>query len=148
MSRKGVSPLIAYVLLVGLAISMAVIFANWSRQHTEKVTDMIIDENVKNDRCASVAFNFNNTHGECTDTILGISVSNRGYVHIADFKVLLDGEERDIANANPNPQVKVSETKDLNIGRVENVDEIELVPFVDINCQKVGCFDRRVKIKC
>src|SRR3989344_895318 len=97
--RKGVSPLIAYVLLIGMAISLAVVFATWSKKTTEDVTDDIVNNQLKQERCNAVAFNFNITHGTCYagggNFPLVVSVSNRGYANIAKFNVNLDGEEID-----------------------------------------------------
>ncbi|MEK6862082.1 MAG: archaellin/type IV pilin N-terminal domain-containing protein [Nanoarchaeota archaeon] len=54
MNKKGISPLIATVLLVGFTIVLAVVVVNWARNLTEGITSDVSCETEANSLCRNM----------------------------------------------------------------------------------------------
>jgi len=79
MKRKGVSPIIATVLLIGMVIALALIVFVWMRALTKETITKFEDENIEL-ACDKVKFEANYGIGQ-------LSVLNSGSVSIYDIKV-------------------------------------------------------------
>lgn len=79
MKRKGVSPVIATVLLVGMVIALALIVFIWMRSFTQETITKFGDENIEL-ACGKVEF-------QAEETLSGISVNNVGDVPIYDMRI-------------------------------------------------------------
>jgi flagellin-like protein len=79
MKRKGVSPIIATVLLIGMVVALALIIFVWMRSFTRETITKFDDENIEL-ACDRIEFQASYVGGN-------ISVSNIGNVPIYDMRV-------------------------------------------------------------
>ena len=79
MKRKGVSPIIATVLLIGMVVALALIIFVWMRSFTRETITKFDDENIEL-ACNRIEFQASYVGGN-------IAVSNIGNVPIYDMRV-------------------------------------------------------------
>ncbi|HTZ41859.1 MAG TPA: archaellin/type IV pilin N-terminal domain-containing protein [Candidatus Omnitrophota bacterium] len=82
MKKKGVSPIIATVLLIGLVIALGTIVFIWFRSFTQEAVTKFSGENVEL-VCGDVQFEASYTNGN-------LAISNTGNVPIYNFSVKID----------------------------------------------------------
>ena len=80
MKRKGVSPVIATVLLIGMVIALALIVFIWTKSFTKETITKFDDENIEL-ACQKVEYQASMEQSG------NISLSNSGNVPIYDFRV-------------------------------------------------------------
>ena len=130
MKKRGISPVIATVLLISITIVLAVIiFVAFSALLKEKATKF--DEPIES-ACKDISFvaEASRSAGETT-----ISVSNQGNVPIYAIKVLKSGEgslaEANIITNSKSTTVPNGDTEDfVYTGNIVANDEITIVPVI------------------
>jgi len=131
MEKRGISPVIATVLLISITLVLAVIiFVAFSALLKEKATKF--DEPIEN-ACGAVSFVAEAFPG--TGNVIKISVSNQGNVPIYAIKVLKSGEgsleEADVLTDSESTTVPNGDTKDFDYtGDLIAGDEITIVPVI------------------
>ncbi len=83
-NKKGISPLIATVLLIGLTVALVVVVANWSFDFLKKTTKDTEDRTKQSLACAN-DLSFQITEVDCAQNTLAID--NRGTIDIT--KIIL-----------------------------------------------------------
>lgn len=135
--KKGQGNVIAWVLLVGFAISLAVLVGRWSIQQAQSSTEGIVDMSEADIRCESVAIS-----AVCTgsDGNYKLDVSNKGSLIIKSINVggcdtpKIDGP------------IGLNE-KTGEIGLSICGETIRLIPMIDINGKTIGCSAKEINIK-
>jgi flagellin-like protein len=85
MKEKGVSPVIATVLLIGLVIALGLVVFFWFRSFTQEAVTKFGGENIQL-VCNNVQF-----QGSYSSTDGTIAISNTGNVPIYDFNIEING---------------------------------------------------------
>jgi len=101
MERKGVSPVIAVVLLIGVAVSMGILVTTWvthwvSFQITEVTMSCSVDTNYIID---SASFN------ETGDLEIRVKITNKGNREIHSFGAVLDNSTRIMRLNSSDPKI-------------------------------------------
>jgi len=80
MKKRGASEVIVFVLLVGFAVTTAIIVINWSTKHTKELTEYGIEFVEKNIECEKIGINvrYAVVKGDCSSLI----ITNKGYLII------------------------------------------------------------------
>lgn len=88
MNRKGISPIIAFVMLMALAVTLGAFVTIWYTRSTESQTKTIIEKFGNADECADVrfdvAFDYDKTD---EDGVCGVVVYNLGNFNIDKLKI-------------------------------------------------------------
>ena len=87
--KKGQGAIIAWVLLIGLSVSLAVVVSTWTRQQAEQTAEGIVSGTEVDLRCASVSFN---AAPDCTDNF-EIKIVNRGDFTIHKFVAQIQSKD-------------------------------------------------------
>ena len=82
MSKKGLSPIIATVLLISIALILALIIFLWAKSFISEKTQKF-NQPIE-DACAKVSFD---AEGTLTDGTLDVSVVNRGNVPLYGMQI-------------------------------------------------------------
>ena len=143
MNHKGVSQAVAWVLLVGLSISLAIFVGVWLQQQSEEVVEGIVSDSEIRGRCSGVYFNA--VQGcDVSNEIANINFTNTGSFTISKFKC--NGEDTEnLENLSPTNKVT---WQVLNSYCNERIQEVILVPFVKIEDEEYGCAERTLTINC
>ena len=129
-NKKAVSSLIAWVLLIGFAVTLGVFVTKWSLQQAQKSTTGIEEMVMGDIQCSDVAIN-----GYC-DESNNIKIKNRGTLKIA--YLVKAGELNRKYCENLEPKQECSET--LSPGKY--------IPVIIIDNKKVLCTTQQQEFKC
>lgn len=150
--KKGQGQVVAWVLLIGLTVSLAVIVTTWTRQQAEETTSGIVGQAEIDLRCASVSFNaLPDCEGETMD------IMNRGDFTI--HKLVFHMNNADGLKSSTWPtgnllgdeeyRVIPGERKNINTGLGSmKQSTIDITPFIKIEENYVGCTARKLTVKC
>ena len=138
-SKKGVSEIIAWILLLGFSVSLAVIIYNWSRTQTEDLTQSTVSFVEGKLECQEVSTNVA-TNPECNQ----LTITNRGKLNIDQFAIrTFTGDQ-----ANSLIEEGVLTPKKSKIVNIQNPDKIEVIPIVEINNKMIGCNEKKIFYEC
>lgn len=146
--KRGQGQIIAWVLLIGLTVSLAVVITTWSRQQAESTTEGIVGQAEIDLRCASVSFNAKPyCEGETIDIV------NRGDFSIYKFVIHMknpEGLKSKTLNLYEDPEKVIApgERKNINTELGDMYGSIDLTPFIKIDEAYVGCSARKLTVKC
>ena len=143
--KRGISPLVSWVLLVGFVVALAVMVTTWVRDQAETTTDKAV-EGIEGDiRCSQVALNVNI---DCTtDPTLGtMTLTNKGKFTIHEIRVRQPGQSINrIIDLLP----RQGGREDLNIpADLDPLVEADIIPSILLEGKKVICSERKVVISC
>ena len=137
ITKKGVSVVISWVLLVGLSVALAVMVTTWSKQHAQDTTDFIIKDVEGDLKCSDVAMKAFIITPPCTN----INVSNAGYHTIQKVSLRHQfGTEEVDTELVPQQGSKV-----LNI---DIPSKVEIIPVVSSGKDFIGCIDKKLVLTC
>lgn len=103
-TKKAVSPLIASVLLVSMALTIIYIISNWSTGFTAKETKLIQEKGDTDIQCSSAGLAIDNVSYNCTSGKVSLEAYNSGTKDLSNFKIimLLTNASSYTVNAEPN----------------------------------------------
>ena len=144
--KKGQGMIIAWVLLIGLTVSLAVIVTTWTRQQAEETTAGIVSQTEVELRCAAVSFN---AKPNCVGN--NIEIVNRGDFSIHKFVIHMKPTgaalQSETVNLFDDP-IAPGQEKSINTQFNDLYGSIDLTPFIKVEDQYVGCSDRKLTVKC
>ncbi len=149
--KKGQAALIAWVLLIGLSVSLAVIVTTWTREQAEETTETLVSQTEADLRCDAVSFN---VAPQCEIPYDGLKIVNRGDFTIHKFVVHIKPPEGNLISSTINlfeggrEPLKPGETQTLRTKDSFMNSEIDLVPFIQVDGQYVGCSARQLTTRC
>lgn len=148
MNQKGISPLIATVLLIGFTVALVLVVTTWGSDYlkgilssTEKSTSLAL-------KCTPPYLDFEVTQVSCDSN--SIVISNRGTEDIIKFKVIpymSDGvkESREIIGPLVSGNVK-------GFGDIisSDVTKLEIIAYILLNNEEIPCARsvREVAVDC
>jgi len=91
--KRGISPLIATVLLVGLAATLAIILMNFFNVFSQDQINDIEEDQLKNDYCSKAPLNLNHMCYNSLTSILTIGITNGGSAMVTgvDLNFIVSG---------------------------------------------------------
>lgn len=130
--RKGLSPFIATVLLVGFTLSIGVILSNWVLPLLRSQTDDISTKAEDAITCSGAKLFFEKSSFAANTTRLSLVAENRGNVNMTDLKIYVTMNNdtffsyTEATNYNtvllPSQRVQLSNSSGLNKSNVKFVD--------------------------
>ena len=143
-NKRAVSPVIAYVLLIGMAIGLAAIVVTWSRQSAQSQVEAVITPTAGAAECESVNINliFN-----CTTKRL--MLYNSGSLKITRVEIYTNPS---LASGNPikyNAEMMPKVWAEIDVERITSGMKAEVFPVIsmgleDFKCQKNRMFESKV----
>lgn len=85
--RKGVSPLIAAVLLIAFVVATAGILSNWFVSFSKERSQEITTKGEKTITCSYAGLYIDNAEYNNTETKISLEVQNTGTIDLTDFKL-------------------------------------------------------------
>lgn len=149
--KRGQSAIIAWVLLIGLSVSLAIVVSTWTKKQAQETTETLVSQTEADLRCAAVSFN---AKAECSIPYDSLKVVNRGDFTIHKFVIHIKSKEGQLISntinlfENGREPIKPGETQTLRTQDSFMNSEIELVPFIQVDGEYVGCTARTLKTEC
>jgi flagellin-like protein len=141
--QKGISPLIATVLILGFTVVLAVLVINWAIPFVRNIQDTTEETSNVQILCAQdVVFNIRNVCDSGTNQIK-ILVANDGVRKIDEFTVRSYRSDSDVEQDKMNFATLGIDSFNIDDDTItvdsEPIKQIELIPSVTINNKKVTC---------
>jgi len=150
LSKKGISPLIATVLVIGFTVALAAVILTWGTGFTKKISKST-EETTETQLACAQDVNFDVT-AACYDMAndgVQFIVENNGNRDLTNFSVRLKISATDVVAGNvpsstvPRFGLKTFFVTDLDIpdllGRAGEVKEVTLVPVIKVGDKEVTC---------
>ncbi|MDP2907383.1 MAG: hypothetical protein Q8O03_05575 [Nanoarchaeota archaeon] len=168
INKRGISPIIATVLLLGFTVALATTVFLWMQGQTKTMSESTVEYAEGEMQCQNVRVNVVKSDGT---TCGKLDLHNKGYLKIKQLSIKsFDStssvgsilyptpEPSDCSLPSSNclkPQSTNCKSED-NCGVWLNVDpqnttacnKIEVMPIIQIQTRKVGCKDRTILVKC
>lgn len=138
--KKGDSSIIAWVLLLGIAISTATAVFFWLQQQTETHTQKTTEYIEGNIACKEIIINAI-PDSNCEN----IEIRNRGMLNIAKVKIRLYKNNNEV-EVIENGQIPPKQSININIGN--NNQKVEIVPLINITKNLAICNERSLFVEC
>lgn len=151
MTKKGISPLVATILLIAFVIILAILILFWYfnviKEETEK-TGIEVEQACATD----LEFSVSNVYYEESQRTIFFTVQNDGIVAIGEFKVIVTDDSAGVSQSYTTPiGVAVAEQKQLSVGYddqdITSIDEIELTPLITKQGVSKYCDEQKVTLK-
>ena len=146
MNKKGQSEFVAYTLLIGMAVTLAVLVGTWSFKNAQSTSDTIVRQSNIEEKCDQISIGGFAVKEGCPSTIpTKINVSNRGNIIINELKVSNGETGTECLPAGSITDLKpgISSTKALN-----NCNTAVILPLVKISNEEiVGCSEKKLVLK-
>lgn len=144
--KKGVSPLIAWILIIGLSISLAVVVGGFIRRSAEITQESLIEEIEGGAICNKL-----NINAEPLECVRGEKISlrlyNRGFLAINGVKVRLFYSDNTLGNEivsfnnNLVPEDNIGIEVSLK-GEFTSLIKFQIIPIRD----DIGCVDKKIEL--
>lgn len=140
MNKKGASPLVAYVLLIGMAVTISTFgyrfISNYSMDKAEDVQSQV----MQHLNCDDTDVEISNL---CQDSsYVYFTLENVGYDDIEGIYVNLYYSDMDVSNAIKKAMVLPMETFDYKVLKYDMIDGIDITPMLGkVNSRNV-CSNR------
>ncbi len=148
MNKKGVSPLIATVLLIGFAIALAAVVMNWGLGFMQETTDATEKQTRSALVCASdLQFSIENV--DCPNNIITVETRSKVRVKTFTFRITNDVEVFSIDTATDLGagvtgtfdvvDFNISENTIYNLTNVSKIEAFATVYMEDIGEENIPC---------
>ncbi len=153
-SKRGVSPLIATVLLIAFAVALGAVVMNWGRTYVEDTASLAREKSDTEIQCSSdVQLSFLKVRGikrVCyeydTKTYINFTVENTGKLDIVGLEITIVGG-KDINTTSIDLKSMNMTLKRARFYRNESVDmgdlgvpeQIRIVPEIEVEGSRVTC---------
>lgn len=152
LNKKGVSPLIATILLIAFAVSLGAVIMNWGRN---------LEINKPDDKCGGIEIKIRKTdnYQACYKVInsswyINFILDNAGNVDIDGLGIWLIGEKGTQLHDIDNRKIKKGELLDINDKTVPydfkkygNIKHVQLIPKIKSEDSIEICTKNSIKAK-
>ncbi len=173
-NKRGISPIIATVLLLGFTITLATTVFLWMQGQTETMSESTVEYAEGEMQCQNVRINVAPTGTGDPPTCEKLEVQNMGYLKIDKIVVReLCADKSAKSSSKPHGDddgldPKSSRTETLGTYKillpqsgtfcyggdnscdpnVSGCEKIEVMPIINIGNRMVGCKDRTIVVEC
>jgi flagellin-like protein len=159
-NKKGISPIIATVLLLGFAISLATTVFLWMKGQTETMSESTVEYAEGEMQCQNVRINVEKTGApvppDTSPTCASLKISNKGYMTINQLAVRtfnpegskLYPQSPDTNYLNPQSSNCIPPCGVKTETGCSGCKKVEVMPIIKIGERLVGCKDRTVVVTC
>ena len=138
--KKGVSPLISWVLLVGFVVGLSLVITTWVRNQTDSTTDALEKEVEGDLRCNDVALN---AQLDCSGSPVKLTIANKGKFTIHKVILRQPGDTYRITL-----NVLPTQDKTENLNSFDNHVEADIIPIIQVEGKDVVCSTRKIVTAC
>lgn len=141
-NKKGISPLIATVLILGFTVALAAVIMTWGQSFTRQIQESTTQQTNVQLTCATdVIYDISNA---CyiNDTALKLTVKNDANKQIEKFQVRIFRTASDVETTTIDKSLgafSIDTPEVITTGNATLTKQIELIPIVDISGQTVTC---------
>ena len=150
MDKKAISLIISFVLLIGIAVTIASLAIVWTKNLAQKQiesTTRFVETGLE---CDSIYFNIKSfgTLEGCSVTNGCFNVSNNGLKTINNLIIRYGKKDGTTENSQFNEEIKPNTTKTLNSAvSFYEIGEAEFIPVVISETRRIGCVGKKVLVK-
>ncbi len=151
--KRGVSPLIATVLLIAFAVALGAVVMNWGRSYTEQTAASVKEKGDVDVKCSlnvkMKVIEFGGTPQFCSgqwgaDSYINFTITNSGDKKIELVKLQIFGESGIFTNLSvPNSTMEKSGAAKLSAkypySNTGNLKKVIVIPVVEINGKQTEC---------
>jgi len=142
--KKGITPTISWILLVGLTITLAGIVTVWVKDIAQSSATKVVKDVESDIRCTDISVN---AYEKVAPLCLQVTVQNRGLFSIQGVKIRYPGSVEDVMFVTP--LLPGSEaTITLNISNPLPDKKIGLIPITKVDKDMLACMAKEVDIVC
>ena len=149
--KKGQGEFVAYVLLIGLAVTLSIIIGRWSIGQSQSTSQNFVRQSEIEDKCGQIALSASVDCSGLANQIL-IKITNRGYLKIEKVKITGENGINCMLSDQPNeldielyPQKETQPNIQLS-DRLE-CKKIYILPLMKIsNEETIGSSDKTAEI--
>ncbi|RME54330.1 hypothetical protein D6777_04190 [Candidatus Woesearchaeota archaeon] len=136
MKKKGISAVVGYTLLVGLAVALGAIVIVWSRGAAETQTETVLLPYANEAECAAVNYNVNFSFGMCKLRIYNSGQLKWERMVLATDNCLSDGYEY-------TDPVMPKEWAEIDLTGCSQPITVEVLPIIKSQGQEAKCSKSR-----
>lgn len=150
-SKKGVSPLIATVLLIAFAVALGAVVMNWGRSYTEQTAENVKKKSDVDVKCSLDVklklVEFSNKPQICvgewgTASNMSLTLLNDGSKKIESLRVTIFGSSGPVINLS-NTTIPIAGAAKVTVGYnyqdTGRLQKVIVVPVVEINGVNTAC---------
>lgn len=155
-SKRGISPIIATVLLLGFSVALATTIFLWMSGHTEKMSESTVEYVEGEMQCQNIRMNVKEDLEGCQK----ITIMNLGYLNIEKVAIRMfplagdpTGVTKDLKSGSGlEPKSSQTEEGDYQ-DQVTSLcsgkcSKTEIMPIIKISEKLSGCKDKALVLKC
>ena len=143
MTKKGVSPLIATILLISFVIILAILILFW---YFNVISEETEKTDITEQQACATQVEFSVSQVCYSGTSVFFKVQNNGLVGVSRFKVIVTDETTGATQSYETSEgVAVAERKQLSIDPTINVDKIGITPFIMVG-SGIYCDEKTAEI--
>jgi|SRR3989344_3766592 len=139
LNKKGISPLIASILLIGFTVALAAIVITWGSGFVERITKGTEEKTTKSIVCIS-DLNFEIRKVDCATK--SIVIDNKGNIGIKGLRLRffdVSGNSKGSADTEP---INNFEVKTISLTAIPaSTSKVEALAIIDIDGLNVTCSD-------
>lgn len=144
-NKKGISPLIATVLLIGFSIAIAILIWMWYGNIVNERTAKISAQGNGEIICSSqISYSIKSV---CTsDETIIIKIENKG-ADIDNFKITLTGSTSKTDTVTVGTPIAKTQTKEIssymNVSKIGTIKKVSIVPVVSVQGLESVCLQKK-----
>lgn len=138
MKKRGISPLVATVLLLGFTVALAAVIMTWGQGFTRDIQKTTEETSNIQVICATdVVFDIDNACEVDANTVR-VVIKNDGARDIDSFKARLYRSGSDVSTANVTG-VSAFGIKSKDISKTGTIKLVELLPVITVGGKSITC---------
>lgn len=149
MKRKGISPLIATVLIIGFTVALAAVIMTWGMDFVDMIKEKTGKTASESITCATdVAFDIKSACKSGTNEYT-LLVENDGVLNVEGWVIRLYSSEMDVGKKEDTPDVEVKLEKNAikklvvtapsEMEKPDEVKKIEAIPKIKVKGKEITC---------
>lgn len=145
MNKRGISPLIATVLIIGFTVALAAVIMTWGQSFSKGIQEQTEETSTQQITCAQdVVFDITNVCETTTDGTYKITIANNGNKQIDKFKIRYYEAADDViamdATFGGDGITAFGIESDSSIASTQsNVVKLEAIPVITIEGKEITC---------
>lgn len=144
MEKKGISPLIATVLILGFTVALAAMIMTWGTGFTRQMQEQTEETSNIQVTCATdVAFDVKSVCETAVDGVYKITIANNGNLNIDSFMVRYyesagDATQQSVPFSGGIPKFGIESDETVTSGQT-SVKMIEAIPVITVGGKSITC---------
>lgn len=140
-SKKGITPIIGWILLVLFTVGISTVVISWSKGHGEALTKSTVNYVEGRMDCQSVRLA--NTSLDCGNREVEVGLKNIGTLNIAKVSAQINDESSEMKDLDLKAQ---GEAKTLKT--TTPFKKLKIIPIIESNEELIGCKEKSVTVYC